>query len=114
MEHIAKTSDITIPNISIYANGSIRFSRGVTEALHLGEGDTVSFYRDEINEGKWYLKRFNGNVELRRISRSALEGCHRTFAAAFLNSIGEGMTKVTCRVSTKPNDEGMYELESIL
>lgn len=110
MKHFTKISDITVPNISIYANGSIRFSKGATEALHLDEGDFVSFHRDEINEGKWYLKRFNGNVELRRISRSTLEGCHRIFAAAFLSSLGEGVTKVTCRVATKPNDDGMYEL----
>lgn len=111
MEVISKTSDITAPYISIYRNGSVRFSCGAATALNLQEGDTISFCRDEIDERKWYLKRFGGNVELRQVPRrKGLEGCHQKFVRAFLASIGEGLVKVTCKVVTKPNDEGLYAL----
>lgn len=109
MEIITKVSDITIPHVSIYRNGRIRFSAGATALLNLQADDAVSFCRDENEE--WFLKRFSGNVVLRQEHhRKGMMAYHRRFTQAFLAEMGDGVTAVTCRIATRPNDEGLYAL----
>lgn len=114
MEVIKKVSDVTIPRISVHRNGRIRFSAGAVAMLNLQAGDKVSFYRDGHDGVEWFMKRFGGNVELKQERHhKGLAGYHCGFVRAFLLSLGDGLTKATCRIATTPDDEGMYAILTV-
>lgn len=46
----------SVPAISLYKNGEVRFSSHLVNALHVIPGSRVLFFQDELNPQDWYIK----------------------------------------------------------